>query len=128
LYTHCSGNPELPRWLGKRFISSAGGLKQSATDENNLRSASGVIVIASQQDDKRHWIETGRLYERLALNMTLSGLKVAFLNQPIEVSPLRAQLQSHLNLGSAHPQLLLRYGYASAMPQSLRRPVEEVLI
>ncbi|MBV7331536.1 twin-arginine translocation signal domain-containing protein [Chloroflexi bacterium TSY] len=26
------------------------------------------------------------------------------------------------------PQLLVRYGYAQAMPKSLRRPVEEVLM
>lgn len=128
LYTHCSGNPELPRWLGKFLISSASSGQQNATDEKNLRSSSGMIVIASEQDDQRHWIDTGRLYERLALTMTNCGLKVAFLNQPIEIGPLRAQLQSHLNLGSAHPQLLLRYGYASEMPRSLRRPVEEVLI
>lgn len=128
LYTHCSGNPGMPRWLGKWFIASAGARQQSAADEKNVRSSSGLIVIASNEDDKRHWIETGRLYERLALTLTLGGLKMAFLNQPIEVGPLRTQLQSHLNLGASHPQLLLRYGYASAMPRSLRRPVKEVLI
>ena len=31
-------------------------------------------------------------------------------------------------MGQAAPQLLVRYGYAAALPRSLRRPVEQVLI
>ncbi len=127
LYTHCSGNPEIPRWLGERFITTASAGRQSATDETNVRSSSGLIVIAAAQDDKRHWIETGRLYERLALTITSLGIKTAFINQPLEVPALRSQFQGYLNLGTAQPQLLLRFGYAAPMPRSLRRPVEQVL-
>lgn len=84
-------------------------------------------MIAAAQDDKRHWIETGRLYQRLALTLTASGLKVAFLSQPAEVPALRSQFQSYLGLGTALPQLLLRFGYADPLPQSLRRPLNEVM-
>ena len=128
LYTRCSGSPEIPRWLGQRFLTSAGAERQSAADEKNVRSSSGLIVLAAMQDDKRHWVETGRLFERLALTMTARNIKTAFVNQPIEVADLRSQLQSYLNLGTAQPQLLLRFGYAAPMPRSLRRPVEQVLI
>jgi len=103
LYTRCTGNPDVPRWLGERFLTTSSAGQQSDTDEKKARSSSGLLMIASAQDDKRHWIETGRLYERLALTLTASGLKMAFLNQPAEVAGLRSQFQSYLNLGTAQP-------------------------
>ena len=128
LYTRCTGNPDVPRWLGRRFLSAASAGQQADTSAQKARSSAGLIVIAAASDDKRHWIETGRLYERLALTLTASGIQLAFLNQPAEVPGLRCQFQSYLGLGTAQPQLLLRFGYADALPHSLRRPVEEVLV
>jgi hypothetical protein len=60
--------------------------------------------------------------------MTSLNIKSAFLNQPIEVSNLRGEFQTAIGLGSSLPQLLVRFGYADAMPKSLRRPVEHVLM
>ena len=128
LYTRCAGNPEVPRWLGELFVLSGGVGQQSATDEKAVRSSSGLIVIASAHDDKRDWIETGRFYERLALTLTAWDIKTAFINQALEVVSLRSEFQRYLNLGTAQPQLLFRFGYASVMPRSLRRPVEQVII
>ena len=93
-----------------------------------MRSSAGVLVIVSEEENKRAWVDTGRVYERLALTLTTLDIKSAFLNQPIEVAQLRSELQSYLGLGSAQPQLLMRFGYASPMPRSLRRPVERVLL
>lgn len=128
LYTRCTGNPDVPRWLGKRFLTAASAGQQADTSAKKARSSAGLIVIAAASDDKRHWIETGRLYERLALTLTASGIQMAFLNQPAEVAGLRAQFQGYLDLGTAQPQLLLRYGYAASLPHSLRRLVEQVLV
>ena len=64
------------------------------------------------------------LYAALTLP---SGLKMAFLNQPVEVAELRAQFQDYLYIGTAQPQLL-RFGYADPMPRSLRRRLDEVLV
>jgi hypothetical protein len=50
------------------------------------------------------------------------------LNQPIEVANIRGQFQQAIGLGNALPQLLIRFGYGKSMPQSLRRPIEQVLI
>ena len=86
------------------------------------------MVIASEADTQTAWVRAGQVYERLALKMTALGIKSAFLNQPIEVAALRSQFQSAMGLGAALPQLLVRFGYADAMPRSLRRPVEHVLI
>ena len=56
-----------------------------------------------------------------ALLATALGLKNSYINQPCEVPELRAQVQAHLSLNGAFPQLLARFGYGPAMPRSLRR-------
>lgn len=54
--------------------------------------------------------------------MTALDIKSAFLNQPIEVAVLRGQLQGAIELDANLPRLLVRFGYADAMPRWLRRP------
>lgn len=127
LFTRSSGNPEVPRWLGRLFVASTKPQQQADADAKKVRSSPGAVVIAAEGDDKTAWVRTGQVYERLALKLTSLNIKSAFLNQPIEVAPLRAQFQSALGLG-ASPQLLVRFGYANAMPRSLRRPVDQVIM
>jgi hypothetical protein len=128
LYSACSGNPQVPRWLGKMVVAGTKPQQQADADAKKLRSSPGAAVIASESDDKTAWVRTGQVYERLALQMTALDLKSAFLNQPIEVATIRGQFQSAIGLGNALPQLLIRFGYGKSMPQSLRRPVEQVTI
>ncbi|GIK39690.1 MAG: Tat pathway signal protein [Chloroflexota bacterium] len=128
LYSRCSGNPEVPRWLGRMFVAGTKPQQQADTDARKLRSSPGAVVVVSESDDKTAWVRAGQVYERLALKMTLLNIKSAFLNQPIEVADLRSQFQTAMGLGSSLPQLLVRFGYAEAMPRSLRRPVEQVII
>jgi hypothetical protein len=128
LYSVCSGNPEVPGWLGRMFVATTKPQQQADLDAKKLRSSSAAVVIASESEDKSAWVRTGQVYQRLALQTTALGIKSAFLNQPIEVNELRSQFQSAAGLGAAMSQLLVRLGYAPAMPRSLRRPVEQVLI
>lgn len=128
LYSPCSGNPEVPRWLGQMFVSGTKPRRQADDDARKVRSSAGAIVIASQADDKTAWVRTGQVYERLALKMTSLNIKSAFLNQPIEVAQLRSQFQSAMGMGLYLPQLLVRFGYADPMPRYLRRSVEQVLV
>ncbi len=127
LYSRCSGNPEVPRWLGRMFVGGTKPQQQADADAKKLRSSSGAVVVASASDDRAAWVRTGQVYERLALTMTALDIKSALLNQPIEVAALRTQFQTAIGLNAA-PQLLVRYGYAADLPRSLRRPVEHVLI
>jgi hypothetical protein len=128
LYSACSGNPQVPRWLGKMVVAGTKPQQQANADAKKLRSSPGAVVIASESDGKTAWVRTGQVYERLALQMTALDLKSAFLNQPIEVATIRGQFQSAIGLGNALPQLLIRFGYGKSMPQSLRRSVEQVTI
>jgi hypothetical protein len=128
LFSLCSGNPEIPRLVGKMFVAGAKPQQQADADAKKLRSSSAAVVIASEADNRSSWVRTGQVYERMALQMTTLNIKSAFLNQPIETSKIRSQFQSVMGLGKTLPQLLIRFGYTDAMPRSLRRPIEEVLI
>jgi hypothetical protein len=128
LFSRTTGNPAVPRWLGTRLL----GAFLTPTSENDkcatqLRSSAGVIVFVSDVNDRQHWIEVGRCYERFALQATALGIRTAFLNQPVEVAPLRAQFATWLNLGARRPDLVVRFGRGPEMPRSLRRPIEQVL-
>lgn len=128
LYSICSGNPQVPRIIGQMFVSGTKPQQQADADAEKLRSSPAAVVVASESDDKVSWIRTGQVYERLALQMTSMNIKSAFLNQPIEVTTLREQFKNAIGLGSSLPQLIVRFGYAEAMPKSMRRPVEQVLL
>ena len=132
LYSGCSGNPQVPRWLGGMFVAGTDPQQQAEVDARKLRTSPAAVVVATEADDRDAWVRAGQVYERLALQMTALGIKSAFLNQPIETAALRAQFQSALGLGARLPQLLpqllLRFGYAAALPRSLRRPVDDVLL
>ncbi len=129
LFSRCSGNPEVPRWLGQIVVRRTKPKQQAASDTKKLRSSAGVVVIASTSEEKVAWVKVGQVYERLALQMTALNIKSALLNQPIEVSDLRSEFSRAIGLGTIQPQLLMRFGYTpEAMPRSMRRPLSEVLI
>ncbi|MFN0186145.1 MAG: Acg family FMN-binding oxidoreductase [Aquabacterium sp.] len=129
LFAGTTGSPALPRWLASPLM----GLFLTPKSENEryarqVRNSSGIAVFASEANDKAHWIEAGRCYERFALQATALGLRNAFVNQPVEVGAIRPQFASALGLGSQRPDLVVRFGRGPGMPLSLRRPVQAVLL
>ncbi|MEO5737638.1 MAG: Tat pathway signal protein [Variovorax sp.] len=130
LFAGASGNPALPRWLGSRLLS----LFFTPKSENEryarqIRNSAGIAVFVSERNDKAHWVEAGRCYERFALQATVLGIRNAFLNQPVEVGAIRPQFTGWLDMGSnARPDLVVRFGRGPAMPLSMRRPVQAVLV
>jgi Nitroreductase family len=128
LFSHVSGNPVLPRWLGSLlfgFVATA--RSESARYAQQVRSASGIAVFVSERNDRAAWLEAGRAYQRFALQATALGLRNAFVNPPVEVPAVRAQFANWLGLGGARPDFIVRFGRGPLMPRSLRRPVEQVI-
>jgi hypothetical protein len=129
LFSGSSGNPNLPPWLGsplmKLFFT-----EKSETEKytRHIRSSAGIAVFSSEVNDKAHWVEVGRCYERFALQAAALGIRNAFLNQPVEVATLRPQFAAWLGAASMRPDLVVRFGRGPKMPPSLRRPLETVLI
>jgi len=137
LFVATTGNPAMPRWLGSRFMNFFFTPKsENERYARQIRNAAGIAVFISARNDKRHWIEAGRCYERFALQATALGIRNAFLNQPVEVGSIRPQFAAWLGLNSnraegedaTRPDLVVRFGRGTAMPMSMRRPVEAVLI
>lgn len=128
LFSAASGNPALPDWLGQRLFDMV--FKTDAENDKyarQIRSSAGLAVFVSAQDDKEHWARAGRACQRFALQATALGLKHAFINQPVEVASLRPDLAALAGLPGRRPDIVMRFGYGTALPFSARRPVDAVL-
>jgi hypothetical protein len=129
LFAGASGNPIMPRPLASLMFD----MFFTARAENEkyakqIRSSAGVAVFVAEANDKRHWVEAGRCYERFALQATALGIRSAFLNQPTEVASLRPQFAAFLGIGPQRPNLVVRFGRGPTLPRSPRRPVEAVIV
>lgn len=129
LFTKCSGNPALPSWVGKRFFSLV--YTKHAEDKKyaaQIRSSAGVAVFVGDKADKEHWVRVGRSFERFALMATTLGIRNSMINQPVEVPSVRDEFARWLGIGDQRPDLVVRFGYGSPMPMSLRRPAKSVIV
>ena len=128
LYSAASGSPALPDWLGPRLFDIAFTPKsETAKYARQVASSSGIAVFAGASATPAQWVQVGRACQRFALQATALGLKLAFLNQPVEVAGFRAELASLAGLPGRRPDIVMRFGRAAAMPWSVRRPVEAVM-
>lgn len=129
LFSRASGNPSVPRWLGKAMLKLFFTPKSEGDKyAKSIRSSAGIAVFISEASDKNHWVEAGRCYERFVLQATALNIRTAMLNQPVEVSAMRPHFAASLGLGTGRPDLVVRFGYGPQMPRSLRRPVAAVLV
>jgi hypothetical protein len=124
------GFPYIPRWLGRIILKTVA--KPSGEDaraKKQIHSSSHLFLFISKKNDKRHWVDTGRTFQRIALTAASLGIAHAHLNMPCEVESVRKKLSHHLELNAVeHPVLLIRLGYAAEVPRSIRRSLDEVLI
>jgi hypothetical protein len=127
--THAAmGLPPIPRWFGRLMMKTvATPRSQARSAARAIRSSAAMMLFTADRDDPRGWVDLGRSFERVALTATTLDIKQAHMNMPCEVPALREELRRHLDLGEAHPLLLLRIGYAKPMPRSPRRPLEQVV-
>jgi nitroreductase len=127
--THAAmGLPSIPRWFGRLVMKTfATPRSQARSAARAIRSSAAMMLFTADEHDPQGWVELGRSFERVALTATTLDIKHAHMNMPCEVPALREELRGHLDLGAAHPLLLLRIGYAKPMPRSPRRPLDQVL-
>ena len=128
LFSATSGSPILPSWLGPTMFD----LAFKADTENDkyaqqIDTSAGIAVFVAQGEGPEHWVQAGRACQRFALAATALGLKHAFLNQPVEVAPLRPELAALIGVPGRRPDIVMRFGYGAALPYSARRPVAAVL-
>lgn len=129
LFTKTTGNPVIPTWIGERFFSLAfKKASENARYAAQLRSSSGLAVFVGDKPNHAHWVKVGRSFQRFALQATALGIRHAHLNQLVEVPAIRTEFARWLGIGAARPDLVVRFGMATPMPMSLRRPVASVIV
>jgi len=129
LFSVASGNPSLPTWLGSAMFDAT--FKPKAENDRYARqldTSAGVAVFVGEREDRDHWTRVGRSSQRFALQATALGLKIAYINQPVEVAAMRPELASLVGMVGRRPDLVMRFGYGAALPRSARRPVAAVLV
>lgn len=95
--------------------------------DRDLAAASPLLAaVVTPGDAPRDWLQAGQALQRLLLTACLEGLQASYLNQPIEVAPLRPKLRRLA--GDGVPQILMRLGYpADELPAAPRRPLTDVI-
>jgi hypothetical protein len=129
LFGPVSGNSTAPSFVGRTLFSQF--LDTEAENDKyarHIRSSPGIAVFVGDKADKDHWVKVGRSFQRFALQATALGLRHAHINQPVEDTKIRPQFASWLGIPGMRPDLVVRFGYAPALPMSLRRAVTDVLI
>ncbi len=124
------GFPSVPRWLGRWIMTTLVRPDGEAVRQDKaIRSSSLLLLFVARKNDKRHWVDVGRSFERVVLTATSLNIAHAHVNMPCEVEPIRRRLTAHLGLDAGEqPLLLIRLGYArKRLPPSPRRPIDWVI-
>ncbi|MCY7340018.1 MAG: nitroreductase family protein [Sphingomonas bacterium] len=128
LYSAASGSPALPDWIGPRaFDMMVSAKSEKDKYARQLNSSSGLAIFVGAAEDRGHWVRVGHACQRFALQATALGMKLAFVNQPVEVARFRPELAKLIGLPGRRPDLVMRFGYGPALPYAPRRAVERVI-
>jgi hypothetical protein len=92
-----------------------------------IAESSALAVLWTRRDTPRHWLRAGQALAALLLNLQADGVAASFLNQPLQVGPLRERLRSLIACPGS-PQLVLRLGYAPEVAPTPRRDPNEVIV
>lgn len=128
LFAAVSGSPMLPTILGDIAVDRLMSVRSEGVKyARQIDSSAGIAIFVGDEENREHWIRVGQACQRFALTATMLGLKVAFINQPVEVPRRRAELATLIGT-TKRPDLVLRFGYGPTLPYSLRRPVASVIV
>ena len=143
---------ELATWLRPAFATRDDGIRGYGSDLSELMSIAAPVIVrtfdtgegraardvelatgspvlavlSSATDERTDWLRTGQALARVMLRATSANLSVGFMDQPLEVPELRAQIAE--TVGGDVPQLLLRLGYGPAVAPQPRRPVNDCIV
>lgn len=73
-------------------------------------SATTLMLIGSQNDDRYAWLATGEALAHSILRARIDDVRASFLNQPLQIAKLRSRLKAMFP-ENGYPQILLCLGY-----------------
>lgn len=124
---HALGKADTTSYLGAFPLRTL--MEASEEDEEARRRSIKppvLAVLSTVNDDWFDWLEAGLALENILLHARLSGIWASFFSQPTEVAAQRQALRDLLGK-TDFPQIVLRLGYASRVPPTPRRGVDDVL-
>ena len=124
---HALGIPDLLAPLGPALMGrlNLGGMR-GGSDRKAARAAPLLAVLGTEGDRPNDWLHAGQALARVLLAGRARGVSAGFLNQPVQVPELRAQLREMLGR-EGWPQLILRMGHGRALSPTPRRGVQDVV-
>lgn len=97
--------------------------------QKQVENCGGWIIISTENENMREWINVGRIYERM--NIQCRSLNIGFhpMNQIIEVPEIAGEVNTRMMQGR-NVRFVARIGYVNEYPApvSKRRPVESFTI
>jgi nitroreductase len=101
-------------------------------DAREVEGSDGLIVICSEDDDRRAWLRAGEGLSALWLAATGEGLSVVPLSHVVEIAETRDALEYDVLDGRARPLIVVRVGWQaigrSQLPRTPRRSVDDLLV
>ena len=85
-----------------------------------------LAVLATPGDTEADWLIAGQALEHVLVRAAEHDVAAALHSQVTEIGRLRAEVRREL-VTAAHPQILVRFGYAPPVSPTPRRQVAEVL-
>lgn len=106
------------------------GTRMAKTDRDLVEASPMLAVLGTDGDTPEDWARAGMALDRVLLALTAEGLSASFMNQPVEVAPLRAQLHTLLRDRGrgGYAQAVLRIGFGPEAPATPRRAIEDVIM
>ena len=99
---------------------------QAARNMQLAEGSPALTVLYTAGDAEKDWLKMGQTLAHLLLMGTHFGVYASYLNQPLEVPELRAQVVKTLDI-TGYPQLILRMGFGPTPDATPRKPLREVL-
>lgn len=84
-----------------------------------------LAVLATAHDEPADWLRAGQALQRVLLTATVHGVAASFLYQPIELHDIRQPGEAWWPWPEC-PQMIIRFGYGPAGPETPRRRVGDL--
>ena len=111
--------------LALRTVNLGG--RAAARDASLAEHAPVIAVVGTARDDARDWLAAGQALDAVLLEATAAEVSASFLNQPIEIDELRAQVAGAIGR-EGRPQAMVRLGFGPAVEGTPRRSPRDVLL
>ncbi len=101
-------------------------LPQLGHDAERFEPFPTIVVLSTEGDTARHWVESGQALQRVLLVATVHHLAATPMSQPLEIPALRELVTD--TTSDRWAQVILRLGYGPPTTPTPRRPLTDVVL